>query len=361
MNYRTELYKRLFSDLLPEWSKRCGYIQGYIGWERIFPEHIVPIPVELAPASSLDGLFIDIEHSPKSIQILSSYIQTILPGGIAIAHLSKKYWNKKKIKNTFHIAGFEIIFLAQLYSIEQVYYEDGYFHIKSFLPRIFLYLFSFIPVGLKSNYFVIAKKKFHKNPTGNETKLSVILILPSDLDLARQKLISWYNYLSSKNLHYLEIIIVEGSESVSSNIEFSDLSNTQRLKIHNHNDYNYSIYTGIYKSSGKIIYVDASENPETPHLFLEVLDIFLKKNQNHKPFAIYVFSKRANFFKRKMNQFFVSSFSKMFPIRIYNQKSKEVILKFHPFVLKKQPDLIEKEILKHGKLIKLFKDYDMNY
>jgi hypothetical protein len=69
MNAEVNFYRQIFKDFMPSWSERGGFIEGFSGYKYLYPEPIAPIPLQFAPASSLDGLLIDLEHSPSSPQL----------------------------------------------------------------------------------------------------------------------------------------------------------------------------------------------------------------------------------------------------------------------------------------------------
>ncbi|GIX42463.1 MAG: hypothetical protein KatS3mg129_2196 [Leptospiraceae bacterium] len=359
MNAEVNFYRQIFKDFMPAWSERGGYIEGYKGYQYLYPENIAPIPIQFAPASSLDGLFIDIEHAPASPQMLVNYIQTIAPGGITIVHLSYKFWNKKMIYNTFHTAGFEILYFSKIPELKYIHYDSGYFKTKGLLPYLFFASFPFTPYSYKRNYFIIAKKNFYKN-YDKHLQFSIILILPEQKEKAHQKLLSWEEFLQEHKIHNIELVVVKNSHK-----DINEKGYSQMQIIHHYEKTftENAIYSGIYKSKGKIVLIDMDSSVNHPSLFFEAFDHFLKNQSlSTKPLAIYAYP------LQEKNQFLKKIYYKLIygikhptaKYRLYNQKSIELFYKYHPYTLKQNPYLIEKEIKKHkGKIIEI--PYNLPY
>jgi hypothetical protein len=356
MNAEINFYRQIFKDFMPSWSERGGFIEGFSGYKYLYPEPIAPIPLQFAPASSLDGLLIDLEHSPSSPQLLANYIQTLAPGGISIVHLSSKFWNKKKIYDTFNAAGFEILFFAKIPKLKHIYYKSGYFKTKGIYPYIFFDSFPFTPIALKGNYFIIAKKNFYRNFIDTSYEFSIIVILPENEELAKEKLSSWESFLSYHKIHNIEIVIIQNFKK---EVKFSQKGYNQIQLIHHYEStfLENAIYSGIYKSNGKIVLIDLDENPINPEIFFEVFHEFLKNQHSmNVPLAVYSYPKQEKnaLWKKIYYKIFYGIKHPNTKFRLYNQKCIEIFYKFHPYFLKQNPYLIEKEIKKNkGRIIEI--------
>jgi len=355
MNAEINFYRQIFKDLMPVWSERGGYIEGFNGFEFLYPQNIAPIPVHFAPSSSLDGLLIDFEHSPSSPQMLANYLQTLSPGGIAIVHLSSKFWDKKKIYHTFNAAGLKILFFSKIPTLKHLHYDSGFFKTKGCLSRISLASFPFIPMSLKNDYFIVAKKNFYKNYVDNYLQFSVILVLPENKELAQRKLFAWEKFLLEHKIHHLELVIIENH---GNEVKLTGQFFNQIQLIHHYEStfIENAIYSGIYKSKGKIIFVDLETSPQSPEIFFEVFDNFLKNPYTSIPMAIYAYPKQEKYqiLKKIYNLLIYGVKHPSSKYRMYNQKSIEIFYKYHPYILKQNPYLIEKEIKNNkGKIIEI--------
>lgn len=360
MNAELEFYRRLFRDFLPIWSERGGYIEGFQGSEYIFPQNVTPIPIQFAPSASLDGLLIDPEHSPASPQLLANYIQSLSPGGIVILHLKSKFWNKKTIYETFSAAGFEILYLNKIPDIKHITYDSGYIKVKGFFSNLFFFTFPTSFFSINGNYFIIAKKNFYKNPTEPHLQFSIVLILSKDQEKSYKKLKLWEKFIQEHKIHNVEIILLENSmDRMEFNHQFPQV---QIIQHYTNSFLEDAIYSGIFKSNGKIILIDADEKEGNPNIFFEVFYEFLK-HPSSLPLAVYAYPKQqqSQFLKRFYYLFLYGTKNPDAKYRMYNQKCKEIFLKHHPYSLKQNPYLIEKEIKKNkGEIISIpyFEEYE---
>ncbi len=331
---------------MPYWAERGGYIEGYRDYEFLFPDGVTPIPIQFAPASSLDGLLIDIENSPKTPQLLTNYLQTLAPGGIGIIHLSTKFWNKKLIYNTLEMSGLEVLYFTKIHRLQYIEYKEGIFK-----NRFILNAFHFFLRKPNHNFFVIVKKKFYKN-SQEKFQFSIIIVLPEDKTKAQKKLELWDSFLKNHKIHNIEMIIIDNFQHQIPEENFS-FSCTEWIYHFDNNILENSIYSGIYKSNGKILFLDMNTYEGNPTIFLEILDYFLK-NQSNKPFAIYAHYKNLNFLKSLFNYMFSGIKNPFCEYKMLNEKCTEILLKYHPYVLKNKSFLIEKEIKKNkGKILEI--------
>ncbi|MFN3603928.1 MAG: hypothetical protein ACK4UJ_04370 [Leptonema sp. (in: bacteria)] len=360
MNAELNFYRKIFIEFLPLWAERGGYLEGFYGSHYIYPETISKIPIQFAPASSLDGLFIDIENSPTSPQLLTSYIQTLSPGGILVAHLKKEFWNKKTILNTLKVAGFEIIYLNKIpnYQIKKI--DKNFFKPKGLFYRFFLETFPFSIMSLKSHWFIIAKKHLSKNKFSDFLQFSIVI--PIENRESVKKVFLWEEFFHNRKIYNVELVIVEHFKN--HNIEIPE-SNFLQMQIINHNletSLESCIYTGVYHSKGKIVLVDNTKEAFKPEIFFELLDQYLRHIDPSKPIAVYAYPKgyKNKFIKKIINFVLYGISIPESSYRMYNLKSVEIFFRFHPFLLKKKSNLIEKEIRKQkGKI--LFIPYPFDY
>ncbi len=352
MNKEFNLYRKLYKEFLPLWAERVGYIDGFLGYEYIFPENISKIPIQFAPTSSLDGLFIDLEHSPKTLQNLTSYIQTVSPGGIVLAHLKKEFWNKKNIQNTFKTSGFELFYLSLVpdYNTSKI---ENFLKNKGFLYNFFLETYPLTIWSFKRHWFLIAKKNLLLQKSSDFIQFSVVLPIQTLENL--KKISLWEEFFSKRNVYNSELIIIN---NLQRNLEIPKNQFVQ-IRIIQHyipTDSIDCIYTGLYHSRGKIILVDSSTENFKPEIFFELIDQYLKSVDPTKPFAIYAYprSNKRKYLKNVMNQIFYGISHSESCYRMYNLKSIEIFFRFHPFILRKNPYLIEKEIKKNkGKILQI--------
>lgn len=359
MNKEFNLYRKIYKEFLPFWAERVGYIDGFLGYEYIFPENISKIPIQFAPTSSLDGLYIDLEHSPTTLQSLTSYIQTVSPGGIVLAHLRKEFWDRKKIQNTFKTSGFELFYLDLVPNYRKTKI-DKFLKNKGLLYNLFLETFPITIWSFKRHWFLIAKKNLVIQKSSEFLQFSVILPIQNTENL--KKISLWEEFFFKRKVHNAELVIIN---NLQQNLEIpkNQFAEIQLIQHYFPTDIIDCIYTGLYHSRGKLILIDSSIENFKPEIFFELLDRSLHNVDPSKPFAIYAYSKNRNKFWNVIFNLVLYGISNPDSCyRMYNLKSIEIFFRFHPFLLKKNPYLIEREIKKSkGKILQIPYDFDYTH
>lgn len=353
MNLELNFYRKIFQEFLPLWSERVGYIQGFQGFDIIYPEKISKIPIQFAPASSLDGLFIDLGNSPSSPQLLSNYIQTLAPGGIVIAHLKKEFWNEKTILNTFKTSGFEIIYISKIPNFKIKKINKNFLKPKGILYRLFLNVFPLSIKSFKNHWFIIARKYLIKNKHSDHIQFSLVIPIENQKEI--KKAILWEEFFQTRKIYNVEIVLVNNTNY---NIELIKTGAVQFQIIQHYyqTSLDSCVYSGIYNSRGKITLVDITKEESNPEVFFELLDNYLKKIDLSRPFAVYAYPHilQKKYFRRFLNLIFYGIDFPESNYRMYNLKALELFFRFHPYILEQKPNLIEKEILKNkGKIIQI--------
>ncbi len=313
------IYTQLFSEYMPSWTTRGGCIDTRN--KKIFPNFIVSIPIQFAPPSSLDLLFIEKENSPHSPVVLTSYLQTVAAGGVAIIHLNNDYWDKNLIKQTIEVCGFSILILEEVSESDIIQIENR--KIKIIKKKQF---------DLKKSWLLLIKKKLFKPESELNYQFSFVLNLPSDQDKAVEKIYCWKNFIKKHKIYLSEILIYEKYREFLDDPESPEYFYIQSLENKNSN----YILDGIYFSRGKNVFLDEEESTGNPEIFFELLDLLVKKNEPTKPVAIYFDSKeKRNYFR----------------YRLYNTKSLNFFIRFYNEILFFQEKFdITKQIQKEGKI-----------
>lgn len=204
----SDLSRRVFSQLLPPYASRAGYFEG-VSPEGLFPEGIYPIPVHLAPAASLDGIWVDSSHAPENSREMAALLQTLGPGGIGVLFLKTAHWNRRAIRDFCRGAGMQLLFVSPIPSRGRIKLTPAGIPIprnvlRRFALRFVTFFFPSLAGLFGSELFVIVQKSAVRHREADGTRLSII-VPAGDADRLKQ----WEEFIAKHRVHEVELIAVE--------------------------------------------------------------------------------------------------------------------------------------------------------
>lgn len=255
------LARRIFSRFLPAYASRAGYFEG-VSPEGLFPEGIYPIPVHLAPAASLDGIWVDSAHAPENSRELAALLQTLGAGGIGVLFLRTKHWNRRAIRDFCRGAAMQLLFLSPIPAKGRVKLTPAGLPVpKSILRRFALrFVTSFFPslAGLFGReLFVIVQKSPARHRETDGMRLSVII--PA---ITPDRLHQWEDFIAKHRVHEIELISVE--EDV---MPASKSGSTIHVQHYREAGRAAAIRSGLLHSRGKAVLLDNDQRCAPAYLF----------------------------------------------------------------------------------------------
>ncbi len=255
------LARRMFARFLPAYASRAGYFDG-VSPEGLFPERIYPIPVHLAPAASLDGIWVDSAHAPQNSKDLAAVLQTLGAGGVGILFLPAKHWSRRAISDFCRGAGMQLLFLSPVPAKGRIKMTPAGLPVpRSILRRILLRLVTAFFPSLAGIFgrelFVIVQKSPARHRETDGMRLSVII--PA---LTADRLKQWEEFIARHRVHEVELISVEDDVSASSvsgaSIHVQHYREAGRAE---------AIRSGLLHSRGKSVLIDADQRCSPEYLF----------------------------------------------------------------------------------------------
>lgn len=255
------LARRIFSRFLPPYASRAGYFEG-VSPEGLFPAGICPIPVHLAPAASLDGIWVDSEHSPENSKELAALLQTLGAGGIGVLFLRTEHWNRRAIRDFCRGAAMQLLFLSPIPSKGRVKLTPAGLPVpKSILRRFALrFVTSFFPslAGLFGReLFVIVQKNLTRHRDTDGMRLSVII--PA---ITPDRLQQWEDFIAKHRMHEIELISVEDGVMPT-----SKSGSTIHVQHYRKAGRAAAIRSGLLHSRGKSVLLDNDQRCAPDYLF----------------------------------------------------------------------------------------------
>jgi len=189
--------KQVFAQLLRSDASRCGYYGSMDDSPRsVFPSGIYPIPLHLAPAASLDGVWIDTNTSPSTNRDLAAVLQTLGEDGVVIALLSAKSWQAQQLIEVCRSAAVQILHLSRTTDAKSIVVQPNGLPASSlFWARHF-----------GSHHLLIGQKQPLRRRLQSGIRLSIVV--PVD---APFRLSMWQRFLDSRKLYGVEVIAASDS------------------------------------------------------------------------------------------------------------------------------------------------------
>lgn len=322
------LVQKIFQRFLPPNANRGGYFDG-MPIDGLFKNGVYPIPIQVAPVASLDGLWIDSQHSPTDSRQLTALIQTLAPGGIAAVFLNSRQFSRKQIFDFCRSAGLQILFLSPILSSGKVKLSRSGLPIpKSFFRRILLRLstfgFPFLKSLLGSQFLVVAQRSSKRQNENSGVRISVVIPIVESV-LNKNRLQEWEDFVTAHRLHQFELICVEDeNQSVE-----SKLGSTIRIQHSTKTGIAGAIRTGIIHSSGQLVLIDSTQSRAVPAF---LFDLLLKRSESKSKADVIVCvdaNTKPNLFRRFKNRL-ITGFSDASPLMILlNEKAANSIIELH--------------------------------
>ncbi|MCB1169889.1 MAG: hypothetical protein KDK25_06115 [Leptospiraceae bacterium] len=357
MSLEKSIIKGIIAQFLPPWTERVGIPPSRPELGALFPDRTSPIPMDLAPSSSLDGIYIDGEDSPKDSRQLTGQLETLAPGGIAVLILSREHWTTKGLGQACEGMGFRVLFSSAVRSGQKIRYtREGLPVAASWWRRIFqgARLATFPSLSFRGGQalFVILQKKFSQSLSG-KTGLSVVMLMPEDRNAASRMLIGWDNFLREKKFDDAQLVYVEDSRLDPPPL---DLKADAIRKVDHYKPagpYS-SLRSGLAFSRGRKVIVDFSRGTLDPSLCMPLLDRFIQeeKGMGKRHFAIqgvdYRMRNPYGWIKGLVLRLVAGTIYPDSPMRIYPAWTASLLADLHPEEVKKHPLLMSIAVKRNG-------------
>lgn len=357
MSLEKTIIKGIISKFLPPWTERVGIPPSRPELAAVFPERTSPIPMDLAPSSSLDGIYIDGEDSPKDSREFAAQMETLGPGGVAIMLLSREHWTLKGLRQACEGTGFRLLFSSAVRSGQKIRYtQEGLPVPASWWRRIFqagrLSTFPSLSFRRGQAFFVVLQKKFSQSLSGR-SGLSVVMLMPEDRNAASTMLLAWDSFLKEKKFDDAQLVYVEDSRLDPPAL---DLETDAVRKVDHYRPtgpYG-ALRSGLAFSRGRKVIVDFSRGTVDPSLCMPLLDRFIReeKNLGKRHFAIqgidYRMRNPYGWLKGLVLRFVAGTVYPDSPLRIYPSWTASLLADLHPEEVKKNPLLLSIAVRRNG-------------
>ncbi|MCB1138033.1 MAG: hypothetical protein KDK23_04720 [Leptospiraceae bacterium] len=357
MSLEKSITKSIIARFLPPWTERVGIPPSRPELAALFPDRTSPIPMDLAPSSSLDGIYIDGEDSPRDSRQLTGQLETLAPGGIAVLLLSREHWTTKGLGQACEGMGFRVLFSSAIRAGQKIRYtKEGLPVAASWWRRIFqsarLATFPALSFRGGQGLFVILQKKFSQSLSG-KTGLSVVMLMPEDRSAASRMLIGWDNFLREKKFDDAQLVYVEDSRLDPPPL---DLRADAIRKVDHYRPAGpyCSLRSGLAFSRGRKVIVDFSRGTLDPSLCLPLLDRFIQeeKGMGKRHFAIqgvdYRMRNPYGWIKGMVLRLVAGTVYPDSPMRIYPAWTASLLADLHPEEVKKHPLLMSIAVKRNG-------------
>lgn len=349
---QTQLLRRIFQTYLPPWTERVGYPPVPGNLNNVFPEGTYPIPLDLAPGSSLDGLVVDAGNSPRNPVELARFFDTLAPGGIGVFFLDADAWPLKEIHNACRSADFRVLFYSRYVRTgnkKQKITENGLPVPPGWFARLRLAvrmsLFPSVRFLGGNGSLVIVEKKFSASPT--DLRLSVVLTLSTDRTKAVQQIQRWDEYLTANGFQDAELVYVDqaGTDPVNIKTRFESTVRVAHYKESTdiQNGEEERLRSGLAFARGRRVIVDLSEGICGPEMTLPLFEKFQKTEKSVKKdhFAFHAAGNKRNagflhsfFAKYILGTTVPGSLFRMYPLR-----TARLLAGLHPQEVIRFPEL----------------------
>jgi hypothetical protein len=361
MSIESSMIKGILKDFLPPWSERVGIPPDRTELAAIFPDRISIIPMDLAPSSSLDGIYIDGKDAPRESRELTGQLETLAPGGIAVMILPRPEWSEKDLKQACDGMGFRILFSSRIQTGKKTRLTpEGLPVPASWVTRFFragrLFAFPALQYRSGKGLFVILQKKFSQSIT-SRSGISVVMLMPEDRKKASQMLHVWDSFLREKNFDEVQLVYVEDSPLDPPVMDLHSES-VQRVDHYRPVGAYACLRSGLAFSRGRKVIVDFSRGTVSPSVSMPLLDRFIQeeKNLGKSHFVVQGLDYRMRmpygWFKRFVLRFIAGTVYPDAPIRIYPGWSAALLADLQPAEIKKNPLLLSMALKqKNGKFL----------
>ncbi|MCB1303568.1 MAG: hypothetical protein KDK37_04800 [Leptospiraceae bacterium] len=323
----------------------------------IFPPRTSPIPMDLAPSSSLDGIYIDGEDSPADSRQLTIQLETLAPGGIAVMTLSREYWTVAGLRQACEGTGFRILFLSRVKSAQKVRFtREGLPVPASWWARIFnaKRLASFPALSFRSGkaLFVILQKRFSPS-LSSRSGISVVTLMPEDRSRAAAMLVRWDSFLREKGFDEAQLVYVEDNPLDPPAMEL--YADSIRKVDHYRPTGPYgALRSGLAFCKGRKVIVDFSRGEVDPALCMPLLNRYLEaeKAMGKDHFVVQAIDYRMRhpygWIKSLILRLIAGTNYPDSPIRIYPARTAALLADLHPEEVKRYPLLLSMTVKRNG-------------
>ncbi|MBU45442.1 MAG: hypothetical protein CMN76_19680 [Spirochaetaceae bacterium] len=357
MSLEQSLIKNIISAFLPPWTERVGIPPSRPELAALFPERTSPIPLDLAPSSSLDGIYLDGEDAARDSRQLTGQLETLAPGGIAVLFLSRKHWTVKGLRQACEGTGFRILFYSSVSPGQKIAFtKEGLPVPASWIKRIFragkLATFPALSFYGGQGLFVILQKKFSQSPS-SRSGISVVMLMPEDRTAAAKMLIRWDSFLKEKRFDEVQLVYVEDSRLDPPPLELE--ADAVRKVDHYRPTGPYgALRSGLAFSRGRKVIVDFSRGSVDPSMSLPLLDRFIQeeKNMGKRHFVVQAVDYRMRnpygWLKGLVLRFVAGTVYPDSPIRVYPAWTASLLADLHPEEVKKHPLSVSMIVKRNG-------------
>lgn len=357
MSLEKTFTKRIIATFLPPWTERVGYPPSRPELAVLFPDRTSPIPLDLAPSSSLDGIYLDGDDAARDSRQLTGQLETLSPGGIAVMILSKQYWTKRDLKQACDGTGFRILFSSPIQSGQKVKISsEGLPVPASWYQRIFrsgrLAAFPALSFPGGKGLFVVLQKKFSQS-LSSRIGLSVVMLMPENREAAARMLLRWDSFLKEKKFDDAQLVYVEDSHLDPPPLNLQ--ADAVRKVDHYRPTGPYGAFrSGLAFSRGRKVIVDFSRGTVDPSLCMPLLDRFVQeeKNMGKRHFAVqgvdYRMRNPYGWLRGFFLRFVAGTVYPDSPLRIYPSWTASLLADLHPEEVEKYPLLMSMIVKKNG-------------
>ncbi|HBS03425.1 MAG TPA: hypothetical protein DEA96_00565 [Leptospiraceae bacterium] len=357
MSLEKTLTRRIIESFLPPWTERVGYPPSRPELAALFPDRTSPIPMDFAPSSSLDGIYLDGDDAARDSRQLTGQLETLAPGGIAVMILSREHWTAKGLRQACEGTGFRILFSSSIKSGQKILpTSEGLPVPASWFQRIFragrLATFPALSFPRGKGLFVVLQKKFSQS-LSSRTGISVVMLMPEDRNDAARMLISWDSFLKEKKFDDAQLVYVEDShlDPPPLNLQADAIRKVDHYRPTG--PYG-ALRSGLAFSRGRKVIVDFSRGTVDPSLCMPLLDRFIQeeKNMGKKHFAVQAVDYRMRnpygWLKGFFLRFIAGTVYPDCPLRIYPAWTASLLADLHPEEIKRNPLLFSMTVKRNG-------------
>jgi len=283
---------KMLVENLPTWASRVGYPESTENSSEILPPGILPIPLNEAPGESLHGLYCDYDGAPQDFRELASLLKKLLPGGVAALFLPYARISRKQMEKVCWGLGLKIrlyspaslsFFLPLLLlrrwtgKIQEADRGPGAWRTR--LERIFL---PWVRLPLGAGFFVLIEKGLPPLASSAKRKFSVVIpAAEEDLPFLTDQILAWDDFLRSlPSDEDAEVLaVLDGGLFTEETARLTALKKRgvlREIRLYRDMGPGERIRTGLLRSSGRRILVDAGRGAVPPREILPLFGPFLK-------------------------------------------------------------------------------------
>lgn len=327
----SSLARRVFSRFLPPWASRVGYFDGLPSPESFVPPHIFPIPLSVAPAATLDGVWMDSAHAVTTVHDLATTLACLGPGGVGALFLSSRFWKRGQIDRFCTGAGMQVLFFSAVPSKGKIRLNQRGLPIpRNPLRRMLLGVGTLFFPGLAflfgAEWFVILQKGSVRSRETDGLRLSVVVPLPADRDRARNRLHEWEKFLSDHRMHDVQLVAVDEAEG-----DPLEGKSGSTIRVHHYRRFgrSHAIRSALLSARGKMVLLD-SDRQLPPSLLFDLLNERLRESQAADVISGYDSARQPVFTSRLLYRM-ISGLSRPQPLFVLlSDRAARAVLDLHP-------------------------------